>query len=69
MTGPLSFTRLGLSGRLVTALTAHGFRTPTEVQARVIPRLLVPATDALVQAPTGTPGPQGSCLGRARSWS
>jgi ATP-dependent RNA helicase DeaD len=47
------FAALGLDDRLVAALTALGFETPTPIQAQAIPPLLE-GGDVLGQAATGT---------------
>lgn len=48
-----SFGALGLSPQLAAHLAAHGFATPTPVQAQAIP-VLLGGRDALVNAPTGS---------------
>ncbi|HLK37906.1 MAG TPA: DEAD/DEAH box helicase [Polyangiaceae bacterium] len=47
------FQALGLSGPIVRALLGEGYRTPTPVQAEVIPHALA-GRDVLACAPTGT---------------
>lgn len=48
-----SFSELGLGQELVTALTAQGYETPTQIQAVAIPKALA-GHDLLAAAQTGT---------------
>lgn len=50
----LTFKDLGLSQRVLDAITAKGFEEPTEIQAKTIPLLLESKRDVVAQAQTGT---------------
>lgn len=49
-----SFKSLGLSEQILKAVVKLGFETPTEVQKKVIPKLLKKNTDLVALAQTGT---------------
>ena len=49
-----SFKSLGLSEQIIKAVIKLGFKTPTEVQKKVIPKLLKKNTDLVALAQTGT---------------
>src|SRR5687768_11574629 len=49
----MSFTELGLSQKVLSAVTAAGFETPTPIQAQAIPHALS-GCDVLGIAQTGT---------------
>ena len=49
----MSFTELGLSQKVLSAVTAAGFETPTPIQAQAIPHALT-GRDVLGIAQTGT---------------
>src|ERR1019366_1234616 len=49
----MSFTSLGLADEIVRAVTAHGYTTPTPIQAQAIPAVLA-GGDLLAGAQTGT---------------
>ncbi|HUN12986.1 MAG TPA: DEAD/DEAH box helicase, partial [Rhabdaerophilum sp.] len=49
----MSFSNLGLSQRVVDAVTAAGYTTPTPIQAQAIPHVLE-RKDVLGIAQTGT---------------
>ena len=49
-----SFKSLGLSEQILKAVTKLGFKIPTEVQKKVIPKLLKKNTDLVALAQTGT---------------
>ena len=49
-----SFEELGLSGKILSAIKALGFETPTPIQAKVIPHLLSSDYDLIATAQTGT---------------
>ncbi len=50
---PAAFRRLGMSGRMLSVLTALGFAEPTPIQEQAIP-LLLEGRDVVGQAQTGT---------------
>jgi superfamily II DNA/RNA helicase len=50
---PMSFAELGLSEKVLTAVTAAGYSTPTPIQAQAIPHVLA-RKDVLGIAQTGT---------------
>ena len=49
-----SFKSLGLSEQIIKAVIKLGFKTPSEVQKKVIPKLLKKNTDLVALAQTGT---------------
>ena len=49
-----TFAELGLSPKIIAALTVKGFEEPTEIQALTIPLLIKNETDIIAQANTGT---------------
>jgi len=49
-----SFSDLGLSQPILEAIETMGFITPTPIQEKVIPSLLVNARDLIALAQTGT---------------
>jgi superfamily II DNA/RNA helicase len=50
---PISFSELSLSAPVIHALRACGYRKPTEIQSKVIPRLLNLKESALICSETG----------------
>src|SRR5690348_5839326 len=48
------FKALGLSESTLEALRKKGFKTPTEIQSKIIPLLLKSSVDIIGQAQTGT---------------
>lgn len=50
----LDFSQLGLDNRIINAISELGYRTPTPVQEKVIPELLVTGNDMVCLAQTGT---------------
>ncbi len=57
----LSFTTLGIGGRIGGVLDDLGYKTPTEIQAQAIPEILA-GTDVLGIAQTGTGKTGAFCL-------
>jgi len=56
----MSFSNLGLSDKVLAAVAATGYTTPTPIQEQAIPHVLA-RRDVLGIAQTGTARPRPSC--------